>query len=636
MMDSTTIRSFLSLSRLAAFVLIVAILHWGEALLVPLALAALLTFMLGPLVKWLVRLHAPRVLAVVLVTVTAFGALTAVAWLLGRQVHKLAMELPQHRQTIQRRIDSVRAIGETGPIAKFREFINFAPQSNESTKSANPKPSPTVPEKEAEEAKDSPNLPTLESDTEPKAEPSSEPKAEPPAPPKDTSSSPTGVLGRAVNFILNTLGDALGTAGLVILFVIFMLLRQDDISRRLISLVGFSRLTVTTKAIDEAGDRISRYLLMQFFINGFYGLLLAVALAWIGLPYVILWGVLAAIFRFIPYIGPWIVAILPVSLSFAVFEGWTEPLQVIAIIATLELVTNMFIEPTLYGQSTGVSDFSLLIAITFWTWLWGGLGLLLATPLTVCLVVLCKYIPSMEWVGLLMEEKVVSPPHLQLYQRILADDETAALSLIQDMSEDKGSLETLDTTIVPALIMARREAVLGKLDKNEEEEFYVTLRTATSLLYAEQKVAPVKAEEATSESDEPVTDTPAAPVRKIMARALNGAADTLVLHFLSQTLPPTLALEVSAAPQLTGEWMDRIVEEQPALICISATPPGSQLAAAVLCRRLRSRLPAARILVCRWISPGQDFNPKPLRDAGANLVASSMSEATKLITLEIG
>ena len=619
MMDSTTTRSFLTLSRLATFVLIVAILHWGEALLVPLALAALLTFMLGPLVKWLVRLRVPRVLAVVLITVTTFSALTAVAWLLGKQVHNLAMELPLYRQTIQHRIDAVRALGESGPIARFKDLINIAPQVSE-----RPNPSPVTP------------FPATAAEADRTAEPVAEPGAEPPPTPPDTSLSPaTGVLGSAVNLILTTLADALGTAGLVGLFVVFMLLRQEDISRRLISLVGFSRLTVTTKAIDEAGHRISRYLLTQCLINGAYGFLLAVCLAWIGLPYVILWGVLAAIFRFIPYIGPWIVAILPVSLSFAVFEGWSEPLQVIAIIATLELVTNMFIEPTLYGQSTGVSDFSLLIAITFWTWLWGGLGLLLATPLTVCLVVLCKYIPSMDWVGLLMEEKVVSPPHLQLYQRILADDESAALSLIQGMANEKGSQETLDTAIVPALIMARREASLGKLDPSEEDEFYVTLRIATGLLYTEQKVIPPKTPDESSDTSEQVTVITPAPVRKIMARTLNGTADSLVLQFLSQTLPPHLSLEVSAAPQLTGEWIERIAVEQPALVCISATPPGSQLAAAVLCRRIRARLPATRILVCRWISPGQEFDPKPLREAGANLVASTMSEATKLITLEI-
>lgn len=595
-MDSITARSILTFSRLASFVLIVVILHAGQGILLPLALAALLTFLLSPMVKILIRNRLPRIVAVVLVTVITFTALTSLVWLLGREVHNLALELPQHRQTIHQRINAVRALSESGPLARLKEALDIIPTP------PRPQASPSV-------------------------------NASAPPPQESSTAKPTqpGLLGGAVNLILSTLADGLATAGLVVIFVIFMLLRQDDISRRLISLVGFSRLTVTTKAIDEASGRVSRYLLMQCCINGVYGLLLAVGLAWIGLPYVVLWGVLAALFRFIPYVGPWIIAILPASLGLAVFEGWAQPLQVIILIATLELVTNMFIEPQLYGQSTGISDFSLLLAITFWTWLWGGLGLLLATPLTVCLVVFCKHIPSMRWMGLMMDDKITSQPHLQLYQRIIADDETAALSLIRKMTASNGPQSTLDTAIVPALLMARREASLSKLDKTEEEAFYTSLRAVSALVHSNQNGSSKEL----TDADSPPPASPPGPIKKVMARALQGQADSLVLSLLSQALPSTIELETSVAPQLIGEWMDHITAEQPALVCISSMPPGAQLAASVLCRRLRSRFPNLRILICQWRSPDQEFDPKPLREAGANLIATNLTQAAELISREI-
>jgi predicted PurR-regulated permease PerM len=610
-MDSTNLRGVAGFIRFVCAILGVAVLYWGRDMIVPLALAALLAFMLSPLVRTLCRVRVPRALAVGMVTVVVFSTLALVMWLLGREVHHLASELPKHRENIQQRVAVLQTWGQGGLVGKLRGLANDI-----SNKPAAPAPSSPAPATPSSEYK------TSENSAAPHETKNDAPVS--PANDKQAAGSNGGVLANAMNVVLTTLADALSTAGLVILFVIFMLLRQEDIAQRVVRLVGFSRLTLTAKALDEVGERVSRYLLMQFTINSIYGLLLAGGLFFIGLPYVVLWGVLAAMFRFIPYVGPWIVAVLPIGLSLAVFDGWTQPLLVISLIVTLELVTNMFIEPLLYGQSAGVSDFALLLTLTFWTWLWGGIGLILATPLTVCLVVFCKYIPSLEWVEILMGDKVQPQAHLQMYQRVLADDEQAALTLIRESTATSGVERTLDEVALPALALARREAVLGRLEREEERAIYNTMRSALALLKNED-------EEKASPVAEVRTDR---VTKRVLGRALNGEADAQALEMLAQALPDALEMDVSSAPQLVGEWMQKISDEKPPLVCISAMPPGAQLAASVLCRRLKKQMPETRILACRWALPGQEHDAKPLLDAGATWVATSITEAVKIIQRE--
>jgi predicted PurR-regulated permease PerM len=211
---------------------------------------------------------------------------------------------------------------------------------------------------------------------------------------------------------LPTILEPLASAGLVIALVIFMLLERGDMRNRLIRLIGYGRLTLTTKALDEAGQRISRYLLMHSLVNGSHGVALGCGLFLIGLPYALLWGVLAAVLRFIPYIGPAVSALFPAALSLAAFPGWEQPLLVIGLIAGLELLSNMFMEPLLYGRTAGVSEVALMVAIAFWTWLWGPIGLLLATPLTVSLGVLGRYVPQLEFLGVLLSDDPVLEPHM--------------------------------------------------------------------------------------------------------------------------------------------------------------------------------------------------------------------------------
>jgi hypothetical protein len=388
--------------------------------------------------------------------------------------------------------------------------------------------------------------------------------------------------------------------------------------------VGFSRLTVTTRAIDEASARITRYLMMQGTVNTVYGLLVAAGMAAVGMPYVILWGVLAGMFRFVPYVGATIVATLLTTISLAVFEGWTLPLIVVSMIITLELVTVMIIEPLLYGHSAGVSDFALLVAIAFWTWVWGGFGLIMATPLTVCIVVFCKHIPSLEWVDLVMGENPPPQPHLSYYQQHLAGNEDAAQALIESSLEENGVEKTLEDIALPALALTRREEVLGRLDAQEAAQIYQNMQSVLTLVREETEDQ--KAEAARLDEN-----APRQRVIKVFARALQGEADAQALNMLSMLLPASIALEISAEPHLIGELVQELEEKKPALLCVSALPPRSQVAAGILCRRLRSTLPELKIMICRWGLPGQEFNPKPLRESGATWVVPSIKQAREIL-----
>ena len=226
--------------------------------------------------------------------------------------------------------------------------------------------------------------------------------------------------------------ERFASAGLVIVLVIFMLIQREDLRNRLIRLVGYGRLTFTTRALEEAGQRISRYLLMQTIINSSFGLAVGLALYLIGVPYAVLWGFLAAVLRFIPYVGPFAAAIMPSALSLAVFEGWLWPILVVGIFVALELICNMVLEPLLYAESAGVSGVGLLVAVAFWTWLWGPVGLVLATPLTVCVVVLGKYVPGMDFIGVLMSDQPAMESNISYYQRLLAMDQAEAAEIVEE------------------------------------------------------------------------------------------------------------------------------------------------------------------------------------------------------------
>ncbi len=271
-----------------------------------------------------------------------------------------------------------------------------------------------------------------------------------------------------------TVLEPVASAGLILILLTFMLIKREDLRNRVIGLLGHSRLTGTTRIIVESADRISRLLLMQLVVNSGFGVLFGAGLLLIGVPYWFLWGFLAMLLRFIPYIGSWIAAALPLLLSFAIAPGWVQPLLVLGVFVGLDLVTGNVVEPLLFGHSTGVSPVALLVAAVFWTWVWGPVGLVLSTPLTVCLVVLGQHIPRLRFLSLLLGDQPALAPHIGFYQRLLAGDRAEAFGIAHAYAVTHGRDHVGDEVIVPALRLARRDREEAGLTAEDETALFTT------------------------------------------------------------------------------------------------------------------------------------------------------------------
>ena len=414
-------------------------------------------------------------------------------------------------------------------------------------------------------------------------------------------------------------------AGLVIVLVVFMLIQREDLRNRLIRLVGYGRLTFTTRALEEAGQRISRYLLMQTIINSSFGLAVGLALYLIGVPYAVLWGFFAAVLRFIPYVGPFAAAIMPSALSLAVFEGWLWPILVVGIFVALELICNMVLEPLLYSESAGVSGVGLLVAVAFWTWLWGPVGLVLATPLTVCVVVLGKYVPGMDFIGVLISDQPAMESNISYYQRLLAMDQAEAAEIVEEHLKTQPQEQLFDGVLIPALNYARSDRQLGRLTEDGEQFVF---RATREILDDLNSLKPQSSSEV-SDSSQPATIDGNSPVIlpkvRILGCPAQDEADELALLMFRQLLDCTkYEVEIMSDAMLTAEVVARIGEQSPAMICIAAVPPGGLAQTRYLCKRLRARFPNLKIAVGRWGIGSEDGNSILL--AGADKVGTTMIE----------
>ena len=276
--------------------------------------------------------------------------------------------------------------------------------------------------------------------------------------------------------ILGPLISPLASAAIVTVFVIFILLKREDLRNRFIHLIGGEQLNLTTQALDDAAGRVSRYLLMQLIINSAYGLVIYIGLALIGLPNALLWGALTAVLRFVPFVGPWIGALMPIAISLAVFDSWSEPTLVVGLFMANELITNNIIEPWLYGSSTGISTIGILAAAVFWGWIWGPVGLVMATPLTVCLTVVGRYVPQLAFLNTMLSDQDALPPQARFYQRLLAIDPEEATEVAEEYLATSSLAELYDTVLLPALSLAEQDRHQGALDEAKQQFVHQTTR----------------------------------------------------------------------------------------------------------------------------------------------------------------
>lgn len=552
-------------ATLVSAAVVICALYFGREVLIPLACAFLISFALNPLVSWMVSVGIPRIAAVIAVMTMIVLVLAGLVLVLGAQVRSLSEELPSYQYTIRGKIDDMRAqfkipAGLDNAIDVVKDDEKAPPATVEGPQRVEVVPRPRQP------------------------------------------------LETAIEWLAPSL-QPLATAGIIFVFVFLALLDRSDLRNRLLRLLG-GNLHRSTDAIEEAGKRISRYLLMQLIVNISYAIPMAIGLWLIGVPGALLWGTVAAIMRFVPYVGPLISAVFPIALAFAVDPGWSMVLWTVALILALELVSNNIVEPILYGTSTGLSALSLIAAATFWTALWGPIGLILSTPLTVCLLVIGKNIPQLRFFDTLLGSMPALDTPTRIYQRLIADD--------ADEAVDLATTEVAKTSVgafyheigIPVLRLANDDYLRHATPEHR-------LRVSSGM---EEML-----EELREEFPPALGAIPSPPVLCIGGKwEMDTLAAEMLAHALGREGIPARSraastLGASKLPELDLQDGDVVV-----LSYFSSTPV---VAARHLCRRLRRHWPNLKVVLALWDAPPELLADDALRDLGVEGVVISMEEA---------
>jgi predicted PurR-regulated permease PerM len=617
---------------LATVLAAVAVLYFAQDVLIPITLAMLLTFLLAPAVNYLEQYKFPRPAAVLTVVLVCCTVLAVLGWVVAGQLAHLAGSLEEYRGNIEHKVEALRPSGG-GTFSKLSNFGRDLQKKLEKPTTQTTQPADLV----AEELKTHAGVTELpKPGTVPN--PATHPTEDNPLPVAVVQPKPSNA--QALMTYAGMILGPLGTFGIVIVFVIFMLLRREDLRDRVIRLIGHGSLTVTTQALDDAAERISRYLLMQSIVNGTYGVAIGIGLWLIGIPNAFLWGLLCAVLRFIPYIGPWIASAFPILLSIAVFPDNRHLVYTIGLFVVIELISNNVMEPWLYGSSTGMSEVAILVSAVFWTWLWGPVGLLMSTPLTVCLVVLGKYVPQLSFLDVMLGDEPPLEPHMRYYQRLLAMDDEEAEGLVDEYLEEMPLEDVYDTVIIPALALAEEDRHKGDLDDSRQKfireavrehiehlgerrvELEETAARSATLERADAVVDTAKGQSAaggngkarrgkSASVDEagekpkkrqfkppPITGTKEIRVLCLPAR---DDADEIVAHMLAQCLDIRgYSAEAVAVTALASEMVEKVATEDAHIAVVSSLPPAAINHARYLCKRLHQRFPDLPLAVGLW------------------------------------
>ena len=592
---------------LAGLVLVVAVLYLARGILIPITFAVLLSFPLTPIVKAAQRRGLGRMSAVLVVALFAFLVLGGIGVVLMIEVQQLANKTDTYVNNIRAKLDAMKEAGKGGVLDKIRVAVTAQHKKEESPQTDPPEPMLPDPVKNAAIPKGTPREPIN----------------------VVVVNEPIRVLiptdeGSELMQIWTTVKPLFGPAsatGMVLLLTIFMLLRREDLRDRFIRLVGAGHVTTTTRAMDEAGQGISNYLLVKSLVNGGFGLILGIGLYALAVPYAILWMTLVAVLRFIPSMGVWLAAVFPAILAVAIFDDWLSVSLVVGWIVILELLTTNIVESRLLTQKIGISPVALFISLMFWTWIWGMMGLVLATPLTVCLVVLGRYVPALGFMSTLMADVPAMNAEDRFYQRLLARDQDEATEIIAAHVKEHPPEEVFDDILIPALSATRRDRELNYLSETDASFIYAATREILADLT--EQVSIVQAAATAAEEVKPPTER-----TKILGCPAQGEADDLALQMFRQVLPlDKWDLEIVSVKTLASELLPLIEEKNPAVICIATLPPGGLSQARYLCKRLRAKFPSLKIVVGRWgIRDEAEAKAGLLKEAGADLIVHSLLE----------
>jgi predicted PurR-regulated permease PerM/methanogenic corrinoid protein MtbC1 len=571
-------RGLSQLATLIAAIIVVATLYFARIVFVPFALAVLFAFLLTPIVRLLDRIHLPRAVSSVVVVTCSVFALGLLGWVVAGQLIEVADQLPGNRTNIKLKIESLHGSKNQSinkAAAAVKEIGNELAESNPSSGAP---ASPITPKGLA-------------------AGTSAKPIAVEMVPP---ASNPLESL--------NSLVGPVSIFGIVTVFTLFMLIRREDLRNRFIRLFGHAHLNLMTQALDDASSRVSRYLFLQLSVNVGFGVIVGMGLYCIGVPQALLWGVVAALLRFLPYVGSLLAAVLPILLSLAMFDGWTHTLLTLALYATTELLVANLVEPLLFGAQVGLSSLAILVAAVFWAVLWGPIGLVLSTPLTVCLVVIGRYVPNLGFLNILLGDEPVLAPESHFYQRLLASDQHEAKWVLESYLQDHSLQQLYDSVVIPALALAEQDRHRNNLDETTQQ--FITLSTRELIEELGDRAIEGNARESQKlEKKNGADETPGAAressrdvpsPRRVICLPARDDADEIVGTMLAQLLehaghraqclPTGTAAEIIAAVERAG----------PEIVCISALPPFVISHARNLYKRLRERSPTFKILIGFW------------------------------------
>jgi len=562
----------------AGCILVIGVLYWGQAVLVPVCLAILLTFVITPPVKWLQR-RVGRLPAILTIFILVFSFLGLAGYGVYRQMSSMSDALPTYRANIRAKMRDVRGVRSGEPVKKFEETLQ---QLQGDLGAGQPRPGTVT---------------------------------------QPVVVSTSDVAGFSSIAWLGPFIEPLSTAGFVATLVLFMLLEREDLRDRLIGLFGHGQLAVTTKAIDEAATRVSQQLLLQTVVNLIYGSLMIGGLYAFGVPYALFWGAAGAALRFIPYVGPVGAAAGPILMALAALPGGKGPIEVAGFFVALELFTNLVLETVLYAGAAGVSQVALLIAIAFWTWLWGPLGLVLSTPVTVCLVVMSKHVPGLQFLNRLMSDVPALSAEASYYQRVIAGDQAEAAEVIDRYVKEEAPDSVYDAMLVPALNYAERDRIEERLLPHEEAAVTETTSELLELLSEGQQV-PVNRDGSL----------------RVLGYAVNGNADELALRMLDQLLRPLpLSFDVTRERQMSSDLVSLVRSKQYGAVCLADLPPSAPTKSRYLVKKLRAAFPELRIIVGRWAHPDlADETLQPLIEAGASHASRTLLETRHYLADAVG
>jgi predicted PurR-regulated permease PerM len=520
-----------SASGALALLAVIAALHVGAPLFVPVALAIIVAFILAPVTGWLQR-RVGNVIAVTLVVVATWACLGALTWGVTRQVITFARELPAYREQLRQRVGELRSLTREPAVDQIESTLSELVRELEPTKK--------------------PDAPVV--------------VVQPP---------PRAMLS------ISTLVRIGASAGLVTLLVFFLLLERQALRNRIVRLAGRGRVAMTTRALEEASRRISRYLVTHAALNVTFGIAAGLGLALLGLPYALGWGVLAAILKFVPFVGFWAAMAPPVLFSAATAAGWWQPGLVAGLYCLLAVASTFLLEPVLHAQALGVSRVALVLGLAFWAWLWGPVGLVIATPLTVCLIVLGRHVRDLRYLAVMIGDDAALQPHLAVYQRLLAGDDAEAMDLVSSARSARSITAVIDEVILPAAAVAKADHVRGEVSDEDVGALARGFARVLREIEAREAVPPVAAR----------------PSVLVVGCPAEDEFDHVALLALDAVDVPGMALDIVSPELLSSEVVSRVVERDAAIVCLAAIAPGGVLQIRYLTKRLRQHAPRARVVV---------------------------------------